>query len=159
MIDPTHYTLDMFGCDDVSLSTEVSIRHYIEKVCSSLNLTRHGDPVIEHLINPDDVHCSGFTATQVLAESLLSLHTYGEHQAIYIDLFSCRPFDSNRFLGLTKAHFLPTRIYLNRVYRPKLDEVEAKCGSPPPVTECSDFRPVLPPSRRVSGIFVSRHTR
>jgi S-adenosylmethionine decarboxylase len=63
----------------------------------------HG-PVVLPYSAPDPLD-SGISGFVVIAESHISIHTFPERNYINIDIFSCRPFDSDKALRDIKTFF------------------------------------------------------
>jgi len=109
MNKPNHVVLDLFICPRYLLNNKHSLSCYVSSLIHKLNLTAIGAPIFtEFPLKEVDKKFDGenaYTITQVLGESLLSLHSYPEKSAIYIDLFACSSFDRDDFLNFSKCYF------------------------------------------------------
>ena len=116
MENPNHFILDLFDCDKGTLQSEHQIRYFLMALCTTLGLKREGVPHLVQFrgIDPDD---NGFTGSQVLSTSLLSIHTYPKERACYIDLFACSYFDSAMFYAYSTKFFKSKAGWMNRVRR------------------------------------------
>ena len=124
MISPQHLIVDLIECKHLNyLEKPESVKWYIERVCMNLNLTRIGEPVIEQFHHPEDKEKCGITATQVLGESLLSIHTYPEHKCAYIDIFSCSTFNIKTAVEFTYIMFGAKEYRFSLVNRMKLNDL------------------------------------
>lgn len=112
MLNPFHYTIDLQDCKSEQLGDINVIKQYIIDICIFLYQNRKGQPNI--LKFPD---AGGITATQILQDSLLSIHTYPEHSMVYIDLFSCKAYNPSQFLDYTKIFFKSNKATMARVHR------------------------------------------
>ena len=115
MINPFHLTIDLKECNTHSLKSKEHIRGYIEGVCRNLKLVRIDEPVIYQF--PGE---GGITASQILGESLLSLHSYPEHNCIYIDIFSCSKFNITLAVNYSQMYFGAKDAKINKVARMRL---------------------------------------
>lgn len=59
----------------------------------------------------------GATMIYLLAESHCSFHTFWEQKRVYIDLFSCMPFDHDKMISLLLNIFDSTEYYSRIIYR------------------------------------------
>ena len=124
MISPQHLTIDLKECTHLDYLTKPkSVKWYIERVCMNLELTRIGEPVIEQFHHPEDKDKCGITATQVLGESLLSIHTYPEHKCAYIDIFSCSKFNTKIAIEFTRRVFGAKDFQVSLVKRMNLGDL------------------------------------
>lgn len=115
MQSPYHCTLDIFDAPKHLMNDKQYINNYIKFCVKHLNLTPIGEPTFYQFEGNDD--CNGITASQLLGESLFSLHTYGQSGSVYCDLFSCRPFDQNLFYTISQKFFHTENIYMQMVKR------------------------------------------
>ena len=99
--------MDVANCCPLQLADPDSIVAYIDAICAALNLKQRGHPVIDKFPSlevPDD-GSGGITAFQCLSSSALTLHSYPETGQLYVDIFSCREFDTPTAIHYTKAFF------------------------------------------------------
>ena len=65
---------------------------------------------------PED---KGITGIVIIAESHISVHSFEDKGYCFIDIFSCKPFDYERAIELTKEIFQPKDCEVNVVSRGK----------------------------------------
>ena len=123
MQNPTHATIDLFKCPSEPLKDIITCRDYLKKCVSLMNMSAVGEPNVFYFRGNTDLE-SGVTGTQIIAESLISIHTYGEHGAVYVDLFSCNSFDQLKLYKFTVKYFQSEKSYLNMVHRTSINEVD-----------------------------------
>lgn len=117
MNNPNHLVIDLFNVyPEYLLSTQQDLIHYIREIIKICKMTPKGYPTVSHFIDKEYGH-SAYTISQHLCESLIDLHTYPESRAIYISLFSCKPFDVDKFIQFTLNYFSPEIKYIYRVPR------------------------------------------
>lgn len=63
----------------------------------------------------------GFTAIALLAESHLSIHTYPEHRAAFIDIFTCGSHDPLDILTILKQQMNPATVTHQCIQRGQSD--------------------------------------
>ena len=100
--------LDIHGCDK-RLFTEEEITKYFIELCDLIEMTRHGEPMfwIEYGEEP---HLSGISAVQFIRTSNIVIHTLDKLQAVYVNIFSCKNFDSKVAKEFTKSFFKAQKV-------------------------------------------------
>jgi len=101
--------LDLHGCD-VSKFNRESLENYFEKLCKAIDMKRanlhfwddEGLPPERHQTLP---HTKGTSAVQFILTSTIVVHTLELLEAAYVNIFSCKPFESKVAEELTKAWF------------------------------------------------------
>lgn len=96
----THLIVNLYAIQDVDLLSDIwrgkEILHY---VIEELNLNIVGET--GHQFDP-----YGYTIAYALSESHLTIHTYPEYEAAYLDIFCCNPnFNPNEALRVLKEAF------------------------------------------------------
>ncbi|HUW35031.1 MAG TPA: S-adenosylmethionine decarboxylase [Planctomycetota bacterium] len=109
--DPYGYELilDLHGCD-IATCNRASLRKYFKKLCRAIDMERcdlHfwddvGVPRAERQTSP---HTKGTSAVQFILTSTVVVHTLPLLGAAYINIFSCKAFDSAVAEQLTKKWF------------------------------------------------------
>ena len=91
--------LDLHGCDASTFSRE-SIRKYFKELCTLIDMERcklcwwddYGVPPEERETEP---HMKGTSAVQFIRTSTITIHTLDLMNNVYLNIFSCKDFDSN----------------------------------------------------------------
>lgn len=91
--------LDLHGCD-ASTFDRKSIRNFFKELCSLIGMERcklcwwddYGVPPEEQETEP---HMKGTTAVQFISTSDIVIHTLDLLQSVYLNIFSCREFDTD----------------------------------------------------------------
>jgi S-adenosylmethionine decarboxylase len=84
--------LDLKGCDLSDLSRE-KLTEYFIRLCEGIGMNRHGAPLFweDHSGIP---HLHGLSAIQFIETSNVVCHALPLLQAVYLNIFSCREFDT-----------------------------------------------------------------
>jgi S-adenosylmethionine decarboxylase len=84
--------LDLKGCDLSDLSQEKLTTYFIQ-LCDLIRMKRHGEPIFweDHSGVP---HLHGLSAIQFIETSNVICHVLPLLQAVYLNIFSCRKFDT-----------------------------------------------------------------
>lgn len=111
-----HIVLDLFKvkCIDI-LMNPLLLEKYLTWIVDVLELTSYTKPILTPF--PLGNGLNAYTGMLVLSESLISFHTYPSEQVIYIDLFSCKAFDHDKFQKFSCAFFEAGRFEMQRVNR------------------------------------------
>ena len=101
--------MDLHGCD-VSKFNRTSLDEYFEKLCKAIDMQKCeryfwddvGLPEEEKQTSP---HTKGTSAVQFILTSTIVVHTLDLLKAVYINIFSCKPFDEIVAEKITKEWF------------------------------------------------------
>ncbi len=91
--------LDLHGCDASTFNRE-SIREFFKELCTLIDMERgklywwddYGVPQEEQETEP---HMKGTSAVQFIRTSTITIHTLDLMNNVYLNIFSCKDFDSN----------------------------------------------------------------
>ncbi len=101
--------VDLHGCD-VSKFSRQSIEGYFAELCDAIDMKKCecyfwddvGVPIEERQTSP---HTKGTSAVQFILTSSIVVHTLDLLEAAYINIFSCKSFDSNKAKEFTQEWF------------------------------------------------------
>ena len=101
--------MDLHGCD-ASKFNRTSLDNYFEKLCKAIDMKRcelHfwddvGLPPEERQTLP---HTKGTSAVQFILTSSVVVHTLDLLEAVYVNIFTCKPFERKVAEELTKEWF------------------------------------------------------
>ena len=101
--------IDMHNCD-ASTFNRKSIKSYFTELCKLIDMERcklswwddHGVPEDEQQTDP---HLKGTTAIQFILTSNIVIHTLDLLGNVYINIFSCKDFDSDEAMNFTAKWF------------------------------------------------------
>ncbi|TWP24235.1 adenosylmethionine decarboxylase [Apibacter muscae] len=102
-----HFILDVFECDERSISFVKSIQELCNNLVKVLELKK-----VEEAYK--QFQPVGVTGILLLEESHLSIHTWPEKRYAALDVFSCRPFD------VTKVEGLVIKCFKTKILKPTL---------------------------------------
>ena len=107
-----HLMLDGYGCDKAKLQDLNLIYRILEELPKRISMTRIMPPYVFKYsgIKPEDWGISGFV---LIAESHISIHTFPEKAFISVDIFSCKPFDSEVASDYLKGAFEMSKVECN----------------------------------------------
>ncbi|MGA7878903.1 MAG: adenosylmethionine decarboxylase [Desulfoferrobacter sp.] len=99
-----HLMVDGYGCDRSALEDINLIYKFLDEYPEQMDMTKIMPPYVFRYNGsvPEDWGVSGFV---LIAESHISLHTFPEKQYLSLDMFSCKPFDTEQAVEFIKKHF------------------------------------------------------
>lgn len=95
--------IDLKGCTLENLSQK-KIQDFFITLCDRINMTRHGDPLFwEDWSNIPHLH--GISAIQFIETSNVVCHCLPLLKAVYLNVFSCKEFDTEDALKFCKEYW------------------------------------------------------
>jgi S-adenosylmethionine decarboxylase len=107
--------IDLYDCDLKLMQDAPAIRHFVVELCEKIGMRRYGETQVVHF--GDEPRVEGFSMTQLIETSLISAHFANASRAIYLDVFSCAPYEPNAVAEFAKAYFKADRYNLKSVER------------------------------------------
>ena len=101
--------LDLHNCDH-STFTRGSIENYFKKLCDLIDMERcelywwddYSVPLEEQETEP---HMKGTSAIQFISTSNITIHTLDLLENVYLNIFSCKDFDTNVVIKFSEDWF------------------------------------------------------
>src|SRR3990172_652125 len=89
-----HLTIDGFGGDRERLSSESLVSSLLDRFPGEIGMTKISQPQVMRYVGEkaDDWGVSGFV---LIAESHIAIHTFPERGYVWVDIFSCKPFEAD----------------------------------------------------------------
>jgi S-adenosylmethionine/arginine decarboxylase-like enzyme len=120
MSDTTEYwgissSIDLYECDLTLMQNADAIREFVRILCDRIKMRRYGKTQVVHF--GDDPRVTGFSMTQLIETSLISAHFADANCAIYLDVFSCAPYEPEEVAKFAEEYFKAARYNINVVYR------------------------------------------
>ena len=108
-------SIDMYECDLGLMKDADAIREFVKQLCDRIKMKRFGDTQVVHF--GDDPRVNGFSMTQLIETSLVSAHFAEASRAIYLDVFSCAPYEPKDVAEFALHYFKGKRYNLQMVER------------------------------------------
>ena len=104
--------LDLHGCS-VDTFTRDSIEQYFISLCDLIDMQREDlhfwdDEGVLEEERRKEPHVEGISAVQFILTSSITIHALTQLKAVYVNIFSCKEFDSNKAAGFTAKWFQGT---------------------------------------------------
>ncbi|SMC24946.1 S-adenosylmethionine decarboxylase [Desulfacinum hydrothermale DSM 13146] len=107
-----HLMLDGYGCDPHCLQDINRIYEFLDTYPTEMDMTKIMPPYVFRYEGavPEDWGISGFV---LIAESHISIHTFPEKAYLSLDIFSCKPFDTDKAIATVKERFAIQKSEIN----------------------------------------------
>ncbi|NQU77008.1 MAG: S-adenosylmethionine decarboxylase [Planctomycetes bacterium] len=97
-------SIDIYDCDPQLIRSAERIKQFVVELCDLIEMRRFGETVVVHF--GEDERVAGYSMVQLIETSLISAHFANQTNTIYLDVFSCKPYDpavvadfAQRFFG------------------------------------------------------------
>lgn len=110
-----HLLLDCSKCNIEKISSKENIYNFVKTLVERIDMVAVGEPVIEMLCEGDPK--VGYSLMQLISTSNITGHFLEETGAAYIDVFSCKPYDTAIAENCVKEFFIPERVRVNFLTR------------------------------------------
>src|SRR5215212_9074587 len=104
-----HLVLDCSSCDREAVRDAEAIRGFCADLVSSIGMVAYGQPVLEHFAThlPE---AAGYSLVQLIETSAVTGHFCDASGDAYLDIFSCKDFDTEVTIGVIERHLRPESI-------------------------------------------------
>ena len=111
--------LDLYECDQASISTEGFIKRYARQICEVIDMKPYGEPMTPYFGEKQE-HTKGYSLLQFIETSSITGHFSEKTGAAYINIFSCKKYDLEKAEKFTKDFFGAKRINSRFIVRDQL---------------------------------------
>jgi S-adenosylmethionine/arginine decarboxylase-like enzyme len=84
-------SFDIYDCNPETIRSADEIKRFVRELCELIEMKRFGETVVVNF--GEDERVAGFSMTQLIETSLISAHFANATNAVYLDVFSCKPYD------------------------------------------------------------------
>lgn len=111
-----HLMLDCSGCDHDKITNGENITAFTKELVKRIDMVAFGEPIVEHFATHDP-NKAGYSMVQLIETSNISMHAVDKDNTMYLDVFSCKPFNNDDVIATVKEFFGAQKIRLNYVTR------------------------------------------
>lgn len=108
-------SIDLYDCDLALMQNAEAIREFVKVLCERIKMRRYGETQV--VFFGDDPRVTGFSMTQLIETSLISAHFADASCAIYLDVFSCAPYEPEDVAKFAAEYFKAARYKFQVVHR------------------------------------------
>lgn len=103
-----HFIVDMADCDHTAITSRENIDNFVKALVHGIAMKAYGEPIIEHFATHDPDK-AGHSLVQLIETSNISAHFVDKDNSGFIDIFSCKPFDTKVAKDIIQHYFAPKR--------------------------------------------------
>ena len=107
--------INLYDCDLILMQNPDAIRKFVVLLCDLIKMRRYGETQV--VFFGDEPRVQGFSMTQLIETSLISAHFADASRAIYLDVFSCAPYDPEVAAQFAAEYFKASDSHFEVVYR------------------------------------------
>jgi S-adenosylmethionine/arginine decarboxylase-like enzyme len=97
-----HLILDCAGCDHEAITSAENISAFAKQLVQEIDMVAYGEPQV---VNFGSGNKAGFTLVQLIETSNITGHFVEENDTMYLDVFSCKPFDPQKVIEVATSAF------------------------------------------------------
>ena len=116
----TEFIIDLYGCSTEKFNRE-GLTQYLEELCNLIDMERCDLHFWDYEAEEYDKapeHLKGTTVVQFIKTSNITIHTLDKLKKVYLNIFSCKEFDTKVVADFCIKHF---RGYVEKIT--KIDRV------------------------------------
>lgn len=122
-----HLVLDLAGCPRDHLTDAEHLRAWVAALVDVIKMKAYGEPTIEHFAT-HSFESAGYTLVQLIETSNICAHFAENLGQAYIDIFSCRTFDSRAAENVCRKYFAPQTVLTTELSRGEFSDPLAQAG-------------------------------
>jgi len=104
-----HALFDCQSCPIERITSEENIREFIKDIVSAIDMKSYGEPMIAHFAT-HDADAAGYSFCQMIETSNITGHFSDKTGDCYIDIFSCKEYDTDVAIGAIENFFRPEEV-------------------------------------------------
>ena len=108
-------SIDIYDCNPKTIRDAQKIRDFVANLCELIEMKRFGETQVVHFGEEERV--AGFSMVQLIETSLISAHFANLTNTVYLDVFSCKPYDLKIVRDYARKFFGGKRVVTNVKYR------------------------------------------
>lgn len=91
-----HVTVDASGCDKRKLASQSLVYDILNNLPAKIGMTKMTLPYVAKWLDKFANGTEGISGFVMIAESHISIHTFPDQDYVFMDIFSCRSFDTDK---------------------------------------------------------------
>jgi S-adenosylmethionine/arginine decarboxylase-like enzyme len=95
--------IDLYDCDPLLIRDADAIKRFVVELCDLIEMKRFGETQVVHF--GEDERVAGYSMVQLIETSLISAHFANASNAVYLDVFSCKPYDPEVVQQFAERYF------------------------------------------------------
>lgn len=107
--------LDCSDCNE-KIDDPPTVTAYLKEMVTALKMIAVGEPLV-HQFTGEGTEGRGTSGVQIITTSSVTFHSDDDGEAAYINVFSCKAFEPQTAIDLTRKYFEPKRCGALWLYR------------------------------------------
>ena len=108
-------SIDIYECNPATIRDAGKIKEFVKQLCDLIGMKRFGETQVVHFGEEERV--AGFSMVQLIETSLISAHFANLTNTIYLDVFSCKPYDLKTVEEFARKFFGGSKSIVHTKYR------------------------------------------
>jgi S-adenosylmethionine/arginine decarboxylase-like enzyme len=108
-----HVMVTALGCNDAILSIE-KMYEFLQTMADDIDMVRYGPPIVARFGGGIE---TGLSGVQLIETSAIMFHTNDAHRDMYLDVFSCKPFEEATVRRVLDDFLAPSSVNFECVFR------------------------------------------
>jgi len=108
-------SIDIYDCNPKTIRDAQKIKEFVVRLCDLIEMKRYGETQVVHFGEEERV--AGYSMVQLIETSLISAHFANLTNTVYLDVFSCKPYDLNIVEEFSREFFGGKKCTVNMKYR------------------------------------------
>ena len=123
-----HLILDCSGCNHNDITDPNVIADFAKRLVEKIDMVAYGEPQVNKF---GEGNKAGYTLVQLIETSNICAHFVDELDQMYLDVFSCKPFEPSKVIDLTVETFKMQRYNTAYIERqaPSMEEGGVEVGN------------------------------
>lgn len=109
-----HLMIDAYGIDPLKLADVTLLFNTLNRLPEKIGMRKLGVPQIAEV---DEKGKEGISGMLMIYESHISIHTFPKREYLSMDLYSCKPFDSQQVIAIMRAAYAPKELETREIPR------------------------------------------
>ncbi len=101
--------IDLKGCDKEVITSKVKLKKYVDDLCRLIKMKKYGKILLPYF-GEKAAYTKGYSLVQLIETSSITGHFSDFWETAYINIFSCKAYDSDLAKKFTKKYFLAKRM-------------------------------------------------
>jgi len=103
-----HSILDVSNCNIAKATDPSHITKFVKELVKKIDMVPYGEPQVVHFA--DNTEKAGWTVIQLIETSSIVGHFLDINGDLYLDVFSCKPYDNEIIVEMLNEWFEPEKI-------------------------------------------------
>jgi len=108
-------SIDIYNCNPELIRNADKIKQFVKELCDLIEMKPFGETMVVHFGEEERV--AGFSMVQLIETSLISAHFANLTNTVYLDVFSCKPYEIQLVEKFSKSFFCGTHCITNTTKR------------------------------------------